>query len=115
MNCVFCQIVDGTVPCEVLYADEQVIAFNDLHPQAPLHQLIIPKQHIETLNHITPAHSRLLGHMVSVAQKLAQQAGVAEPDKGYRLVMNCDRDGGQTVFHIHLHLLAGRALTWPPG
>lgn len=110
MSCVFCDIVSGKFGTEFLYEDEFCVAFNDIAPQAPVHVLIIPKAHIATLNDAQdPA---LLGHMMLAAQQCAKDLGIAE--SGYRLVMNCNEDGGQEVFHIHLHLLGGQKLGWPP-
>ncbi|MFN7965843.1 MAG: histidine triad nucleotide-binding protein [Acidobacteriota bacterium] len=112
-DCVFCKIVAGTIPATLLYEDEFVVAFSDLNPQAPTHLLVIPRQHIDTLNEIGPEDSALIGRMVAVATSLAKSRGLHS--SGYRCVLNCNADGGQSVFHIHLHLLAGRKLTWPPG
>ncbi len=112
-NCLFCQIIDNKIPAKIAYEDDRVLAFHDIAPQAPVHILIIPKQHIATINDFTPAEQELLGHMVLTAKKLAQESGVAQ--EGYRLNFNCNHLAGQTVFHSHLHLLAGRAFTWPPG
>ena len=112
-NCLFCQILDGHVSANIAYEDEQVLAFHDIAPQAPVHILIIPKQHIATINDFTEEQQNLLGHMILTARKLAQELGVAED--GYRLNFNCNRLAGQTVFHTHLHLLAGRPFSWPPG
>ena len=112
-DCLFCKIAAKQIPAKIVFEDEQVIAFRDVNPQAPVHLLIIPKQHISTVNDVQQEHKSLIGHMVLSAQKLAQAEGIAE--SGYRLVMNCNDDGGQTVFHIHLHLQGGRSLHWPPG
>jgi histidine triad (HIT) family protein len=112
-ECLFCKIINGVIPATLVYEDDTVIAFNDINPQAPTHILIVPRQHIATLNHLTQDDTFIVGHMVQVGQRLANQLGHSE--NGYRLVMNCNGDGGQTVFHIHLHLLAGRQLEWPPG
>ena len=113
MSCIFCNIIDQVIPAELVYQDEQVVAFNDMHPQAATHVLIIPREHIATLNDLNKQHTNLVGHMVQTAQHLAKQYN--HDKDGYRLVMNCNKDGGQTVFHIHLHLLAGRPMQWPPG
>ncbi len=113
MACLFCRIVEKEIPSDIIYEDETMLAFRDIDPQAPTHFLVIPKEHIETLNDLTPEKSALIGEMVNRAKELAGKEGVAE--SGYRMVMNCNRDGGQTVFHIHLHLLGGRNLGWPPG
>lgn len=113
MDCIFCNIAAGITPASVIYQDEQVIAFNDLRPQAPHHKLIIPRKHIATLNDLTPDDNIVAGQLLQTASKIAKELGFAEA--GYRVVMNCNADGGQEVFHIHLHLLAGRAFSWPPG
>jgi histidine triad (HIT) family protein len=113
MDCLFCKISAGSIPADVVYQDEQLLAFKDIHPQAPQHILIIPRKHIPTLNQLTPQDGPLLAEMILTAKKLAKQMGLAED--GYRLVMNCNKNGGQIIFHLHLHLLGGRALTWPPG
>ena len=112
-NCLFCKIADKEIDSDIVYEDEHVIAFNDINPQAPHHILIIPRRHIATLNDIDPEDSDLLGNLFLAARNIAQQLGVSE--NGYRVVMNCNRDAGQTVFHLHLHFLAGRPLHWPPG
>lgn len=113
MNCLFCKIVSGELPATIVYRDDHVIAFDDLHPQAPHHKLIVPLKHIATLNDAHPEDNELLGHMSQTAKMLAKQLGIA--DEGYRLVQNCNAGAGQTVFHIHLHLLGGRPFSWPPG
>ena len=110
---LFAKIVRREIPAQIVYQDEFVTAFRDVTPVAPTHILIVPNRIIPTLNDATPADEQLLGKLVLTARKLAQEQGIAED--GYRLVMNCNRDGGQSVFHIHLHLLGGRKLTWPPG
>ena len=109
MDCIFCQIADGKMPGEILYQDEKVIAFRDINPQAPTHLLIIPRKHIPSLAHLSEAESLLMAHMVSIANQLAKREGVA--DSGYRLVINCGKQGGQLVPHLHLHLLGGRQLS----
>jgi histidine triad (HIT) family protein len=109
MDCIFCQIIAGKVPSDILYQDEEVIAFRDINPQAPTHLVIIPKRHIPSLTHLSEADFPLIGHMVNVANQLAQQEGVAE--EGYRLAINCGEQGGQLVPHLHLHLLGGRKLS----
>lgn len=113
MDCLFCSIIDKTIPADIVYQDEQVLAFRDINPQAPTHILVIPQKHIATINDIEKDDLSLLGHMVATARQLAGREGFDE--QGYRLVMNCNEQGGQTVFHIHLHLLGGRQLHWPPG
>jgi len=113
MNCIFCKIIAGTLPARLIYEDETIVAVDDLYPKAPQHKLIIPRKHLATLNDVTEEDKQLLGHMMYVAQKLAQKFGIA--DSGYRVLMNCNNDGGQEVFHLHLHLMGGRLLRWPPG
>lgn len=113
MDCLFCKIIKGEIPAKMLYEDDNVAAFNDINPQAPQHLLIIPKKHIATLNDLAPQDNELVGQMVQAAKMLAKQLNLAE--KGYRLVFNCNADAGQAVFHIHLHLLGGRQMHWPPG
>ena len=108
MNCIFCQIIAGEVPSEILYQDEEVIAFRDINPVAPTHLLIIPKRHIPSLAHLSEAESPLIGHMVNIANRLAKGEGVSE--SGYRLAINCGKEGGQLVPHLHLHLVGGRQL-----
>ena len=110
-DCLFCKLVNKDIPAEIVYEDEDVLAFNDIRPQAPTHQLIIPKKHIATLNDSDDA--ALLGKLMVTAKNLATEQGFAEV--GYRVAMNCNEQGGQEVYHIHLHLLAGRQMTWPPG
>jgi len=113
MSCLFCKIIEKKILAKIIYEDEQVIAFEDINPQAPVHTLIIPRKHISTSLEIKQEDNALIGHMFQVANTIATNKNVAE--KGFRLVMNCNRESGQTVFHIHLHLLAGRAMHWPPG
>ena len=113
MNCVFCKLAKGEINSDIIYKDDEVIAFRDIHPQAPHHILVIPRRHIATLNDANPEDANLMGKLTLTAQQVAKELGVAED--GYRLVMNCNGHGGQTVFHIHLHMLAGRSLHWPPG
>ncbi len=109
MDCIFCQIVAGKVPSDIVYQDEDVLAFRDINPQAPVHLLIIPKKHITSLAHLSEAESPLIGRMVNTANQLAKEEGVSE--SGYRLVVNCGKEGGQLVPHLHLHLLGGRQLS----
>ena len=111
-ECIFCIIAQGKIGT-LIYEDKRVVAFNDENPQAPVHILIVPRRHIETVNDISAIDGTLLEHMIIVAIQLSRSKNIATT--GYRLVMNCDRDGGQTVFHIHLHLLGGRQMNWPPG
>lgn len=113
MDCLFCKIIDGKIPAQKVFEDDEVIAFRDVNPQAPTHILLVPRRHITTLNDLTPTDVTLVGKLLLQAKTLAEQEGIAEG--GYRTVFNCNRDGGQSVYHIHLHLLGGRALRWPPG
>jgi len=108
MSCIFCQIASGKVPGEILYQDEEVIAFRDINPQSPTHLIIIPKRHIPSLAHLSEDESSLIGAMVTVANQLARREGISE--SGYRLVINCGEQGGQLVPHLHMHLLGGRNL-----
>ncbi|WP_415887214.1 histidine triad nucleotide-binding protein [Neptuniibacter sp. QD37_6] len=112
MDCLFCKIINKEIPAEIIYEDEHVIAFNDISPQAPTHALIIPRKHIATLNDISAEDTEIVGHMVKTAGTIAKQLGIDE--SGYRTVFNCNSDGGQTVYHIHLHLLGGKPMGWPP-
>jgi histidine triad (HIT) family protein len=109
MDCIFCKIIAGQIPSDVVYTDDKVIAFRDIHPLAPVHILIIPREHIPTLNDVTENQTLLLGHMVQVAKQLAKQNGVAV--RGYRVTINCGPQGGQVVQHLHMHMLGGRELT----
>jgi len=109
MDCIFCQIVAGKIPSKTVYQDEKVIAFRDINPQAPTHILIIPRNHISSLSDLSEADAPLLGRMVRVANQIARKEGVSE--KGYRLVINCGKEGGQIVPHLHLHLLGGKKLS----
>ena len=113
MSCLFCRIAAGEIPASKVYEDADMLAFNDIKPQAPLHVLIIPKRHIATTNDLAESDQALVGQLVRRAAAIAGEKGYA--DRGYRTVFNCNAEAGQTVFHIHLHLLAGRNLGWPPG
>jgi len=113
MSCLFCRISAGEIPSSKVYEDDEVFAFNDINPQAPLHVLVVPKRHIATVNDLAPGDDGLVGTLVRRAAAIATEKGYAE--RGYRTVFNCNAEAGQTVFHLHLHLLAGRALGWPPG
>ncbi len=108
MSCIFCQIVAGKIPSDTVYQDEEVLAFRDINPRAPVHLLVIPKLHFSSLNQLTEKETPLMGRMVSVASKLAKGEGISE--SGYRLAINCGKEGGQLVPHLHLHLLGGRQL-----
>lgn len=113
MDCLFCKIAAKEIPASIVYEDETCLAFNDINPQAPHHVLIIPREHVASLNALTEDHEAAVGHLLRVAATIAAERGIAE--SGYRTVVNTNRDAGQTVFHIHVHLLGGRTLTWPPG
>jgi histidine triad (HIT) family protein len=112
-NCIFCKIIAGISPSTILYDDDQVVAFLDIHPAAPVHILIVPRQHIPSINHLTGDHEILLGHMYTVAKQLALENGITE--SGYRLIINNGPDARQAVFHLHLHLLGGREMRYPMG
>jgi histidine triad (HIT) family protein len=110
---IFLKIVRREVPAQILYQDDEITAFKDINPAAPTHVLIVPNKHLPTLNEATAEDERLLGKIVLTAQRLARELGVDQT--GYRLVMNCNSDGGQSVYHLHFHLLGGRRMAWPPG
>ncbi len=112
-DCLFCKIIDGEIPCDKVYEDDEVVAFRDVNPQAPSHILIIPRKHIATVNDFEDEDQALAGKIMLVAKQIAAEEGIDED--GYRLVMNCKEGAGQAVFHIHMHLLGGRRLSWPPG
>ena len=112
-NCIFCSIVEGRVPSTRVYEDENSVAFNDLEPQAPTHILIVPRKHIDSLDKASDADEQLLGNLLLTAAEIAREKGFSE--YGYRVVINTNADGGQTVFHLHVHLLAGRPFIFPPG
>ncbi len=112
-ECIFCKIVAGEIPANKVYDDEQVLAFNDINPQAPTHVLVIPKRHIESLATVTLEEIALLGHLVATASRLASDLGLA--GRGYRVVFNVGQDGGMAVYHLHAHILGGRRMAWPPG
>lgn len=113
MACLFCRIVAGEIPASKVYEDANVVAFNDINPQAPMHILVVPRKHIATLNDLSPEHDALAGELIRRGAALAAERGYAE--SGYRTVFNCNADAGQAVFHIHLHVIGGRRLAWPPG
>ncbi|SUZ48981.1 uncharacterized protein METZ01_LOCUS1835 [marine metagenome] len=112
-DCLFCKIILKEIPSDVVYENDHILAFRDINPQAPTHILIIPKEHISTLNELEKIHQALAGEILLVSTLLAESEGIAE--SGYRTVFNCNKNGGQDVYHIHLHLLGGRKMTWPPG
>lgn len=113
MDCLFCKIASQQIAARIAFENDRVIAFHDLFPQAPTHVLVIPKAHYSTLNDVPASEAGLLGELMTSATAIARELGLA--DNGYRVVMNCNADGGQSVYHIHLHLLGGRAMAWPPG
>lgn len=112
-DCLFCKIIAGEIKGAIVYEDDRLVALTDINPQAPMHLLVIPRRHVSTLNDLSPADDALVGEMTRRAAALAKEHGYA--DRGYRTVFNCNAEAGQTVFHIHLHVLGGRRLTWPPG
>lgn len=112
MDCLFCKIAEGKIPTTAVYQDERVYAFPDINPQAPVHVLIVPREHIASIDEAEKHHAELLGHMLRAAAEIARQKGLG---KGYRVVTNVGPDAGQTVNHLHVHLLGGRAMSWPPG
>jgi histidine triad (HIT) family protein len=112
-SCIFCKIIEKKIPAKILHEDEYAMAFEDLNPQAPVHSLIVPKEHITDIHSITVADREIIGHLFFVAKTIASKKGLQR--SGYRMIINNGRDAGQTVFHIHLHLLSGRAFSWPPG
>ena len=112
-DCLFCKIRDGEIPGDIVYEDDDVLAFTDVNPQAPLHVLIIPKKHVPTVNDVAAGDETVMGKLFAAAKKIASQRGVS--DDGYRLVINTNEYAGQVIFHIHMHMLAGRMMNWPPG
>ncbi len=112
MACLFCRIIEGTLPSQAVYQDDQCFAFRDINPQAPVHVLVIPRKHIGSLAEVQKEHQPILGHLLWAANEVAQMNGLSN---GYRTVISTGRDGGQTVDHLHLHVLGGRAMHWPPG
>ena len=112
MDCIFCKIISGEIPSEKVYESDKVVAFKDINPMAPVHILIIPKEHIKSVEEIDESKKELMGHIIYIASKLAKEKGL---DNGFRIVNNCGEDGGQTVGHIHFHILGKRKLLWPPG
>ncbi|HMW84194.1 MAG: histidine triad nucleotide-binding protein [Pseudomonadales bacterium] len=113
MNCLFCKIASGEIATQLVHEDDEIVAFNDINPQAPQHILLIPRRHITTLNDLEADDTLLMGRMIQTATQLAKRLGFA--DTGFRTLFNCNQQGGQSVYHIHLHLLAGRQMRWPPG
>ncbi len=112
-NCIFCKIVEKKIPSKIVYEDDSVAAFEDVNPQAPVHTLVVPKKHIPDIHSMSEADRELVGHLFFTARKIAEDKGLDE--KGYRMVINNGRGAGQTVFHLHLHILSGRRFSWPPG
>jgi len=112
-DCLFCKMISGDIPADVVFENDHVLAFNDINPQAPNHFLVIPKKHISTINDLSDTDDAVIGQMYLAAKQVAAKLGIAE--EGYRAVMNCNAGAGQTVFHIHLHVLGGRPMLWPPG
>ena len=112
-ECLFCKIVNNEVPCEIVFENKHILAFRDTNPQAPTHILVIPRKHISTLNELETEDAELVGEILLTARNLAKVENIDQD--GYRTVFNCNKDAGQTVFHIHLHLLGGRRFSWPPG
>jgi len=112
-ECLFCKIISREIPADIVYENKRILAFRDINPQAPTHILIIPKVHIPTLNDLESRHAKMVGELILTAKNLAEKEGIAE--EGYRTGFNCNAAAGQTVWHVHLHLLGGRTFTWPPG
>lgn len=112
-DCIFCKIVNKQIPSRIVYEDDSILVFHDIDPKAPVHVLVIPKQHIPSINEVTEENSQVIAHIFATMLKIAQQLGIK--DSGYRVVVNCGKDAGQAVNHLHYHVLGGRSLTWPPG
>lgn len=113
MGCIFCEVTERKRPAKIIYEDELAVVFEDINPQAPVHTLVIPKKHIRTNLELKEEDNNLIGHLFQIANKIANDKGIAE--RGFRLVMNCNPESGQTIFHLHLHILGGRYMHWPPG
>lgn len=113
MGCIFCEIIEKKRSVKIVYEDELSLAFDDINPQAPVHTLVIPKKHISTNLDLRGEDNALIGHLFQVANRIAKDKGIAE--RGFRLIMNCNKEAGQTIFHLHLHILGGRIMYWPPG
>jgi len=113
LDCIFCKIAQRKIPAKIVHEDDLSVAFEDINPQAPVHVLIIPKKHIPTLLDLKKEDDPLIGHLIRVANEIAQKRGISE--RGFRIITNCNKDAGQSVYHIHIHLLGGRVMHWPPG
>jgi histidine triad (HIT) family protein len=113
MSCLFCDIAEKKIPAKVIFENDELVAFRDIDPKAPTHVLIIPRKHVSSINDLDESEAALIGNLTLAAKQIAHKEGIAK--SGYRLVMNCNNDGGQTVYHIHMHLLGGRWMGWPPG
>ncbi len=112
-DCLFCKIIEGKIPSKKVYEDEEVVAFDDIQPQAPVHVLVVPRKHVATLNDLAPEDDALAGKLLRVAARIARERGIA--DRGWRATVNVNRDAHQLVFHVHVHLMGGRGFGWPPG
>ena len=112
-SCIFCRIIDGSIPAKIVYQDEHTLAFDDINPHAPVHTLVIPKRHVASVQDVGESDRALLGRLLLTCAKIAKDKGLSE--SGYRMVANTGRDGGQTVFHLHFHVMGGRHMGWPPG
>lgn len=112
-SCIFCRIIEGDIPAKIVYQDEHALAFDDVNPQAPVHTLVVPKRHVESLQHLGESEQALIARLLLACTRVAKDKGLSE--RGFRLVANTGRDGGQTVFHLHFHVMGGRHMTWPPG
>ncbi|MGL4452516.1 MAG: histidine triad nucleotide-binding protein [Sarcina sp.] len=112
-DCIFCKIAAGEIPSKKIYEDDKVLAFHDIQPEAPVHFLVIPKEHIQSINEVNEENSTVIAHIFTIINKIVKELNIA--DTGYRVVTNCGKDGGQTVSHLHFHVMAGRELTWPAG
>jgi len=113
LDCIFCKIAEKKIPAKIVHEDDLSVAFEDINPQAPVHVLIIPKKHIPTLLDLKTEDDQLIGHLIRVANRIAKERGISE--RGFRIITNCNKDAGQSVYHIHIHLLGGRIMHWPPG
>ncbi|MBC8345074.1 MAG: histidine triad nucleotide-binding protein [Candidatus Marinimicrobia bacterium] len=112
-DCLFCKMIAGDIPCDIVYENKTILAFRDIDPKAPTHILVIPKKHVRSINELNESEQNLAGELLLTAKKIAEDEGIDE--SGFRTVFNTNSDGGQTVFHIHMHILGGRKMTWPPG